>query len=534
MQTDEIRRCARDPHYFLNTYAKIPHPVKGPVIFKTFPFQDDCLKAFVSNRYVIVNKSRQLGLTTLATAYAAWLLIFHRNKEVLVMATKLKTAMGLIRKVKHVVNSLPKWLVLPKIVEDNKQSLIFGAPSNSRVEAIPTAPDAGRSEALSLLIIDEAAHINNFDELWTGLNSTLSTGGRAIIISTPKGVGNQFHTLWKDAQDGTSEFFPILLPWDVHPERDQAWFENECTKLSKKGVAQELLCDFGASGDTYLEASDIEWVSQNIIDPIRREGPERNVWVWKEPIIDDDVKYIISADVGRGDSNDYSTFHVINTTLAEQVAEYRGKIRPDKFANLLAEYAIKYNNALIAPEKNTYGNHVLIHLIDYIGYTNIYYENKKHAPVGDYVQPNSVSNAGFDMQKGSRENVLTKLEEVIRNRVFKTYSSRLYDEFKTFIMKGRKPQAQKSCNDDLVMALAIGLYLFDVSGTHSHFATKLNSAMLGGFGMSHNDFENLSNNGNEVLPSWTGMVPYAGGTGIEANKKRKKNTNPAANMDWLF
>jgi phage FluMu gp28-like protein len=216
-QVDEITRCARDPLYFFNTYVKVSHPTKGPVPFKTFGFQDDCVKAFIENRFVIVNKSRQLGLSTLSAAYAAWLLIFHKNKEIIIMATKLKVAMNFIRKVKFCVQSLPKWLVLPKIAEDNKQSLVFGAPSNSRIEAIPTAADAGRSEALSLLIVDEAAHVSDFEELWKGLYPTLSTGGRAIIISTPKGVGNWFHKLWVDAQDKVNEFYPIELPWQVHP-----------------------------------------------------------------------------------------------------------------------------------------------------------------------------------------------------------------------------------------------------------------------------------------------------------------------------
>lgn len=533
-QTDEIRHCARDPIYFMNTYCKVSHPIKGPIPFKTYGFQDECVKAFIEHRFVIVNKSRQLGLSTLAAAYAAWLLLFHRNKEIIIMATKLAVSQNFIKKVKFCIRNLPKWLVLPKIEKDNDRSLCFGAPSNSRIEGIPSAADAGRSEALSLLIVDEAAHVADFEELWKGLYPTLSTGGRALIISTPKGVGNQFHKLWVDAELKNNEFHPISLPWDVHPERDQTWFDEQSSNMSPKAVAQELLCDFLASGDTYLDAAEISWVGSCVKDPIRREGYDRNVWIWADPLTDPSVKYIISADVGRGDA-DASAFCVLCTITGEVVAEFKGKIRPDYFARLLMEYGKKYNNALICPERNTYGNHVLIELINN-KYTNIFFENKRHVFIGDYVTPEDISSAGFDTQRDSRKKIITKLEEVIRNRQIKVYSRRLWDELKTFVTFHDKPQALKNCQDDLIMALAIAVWLFDTSGVDGQFADQLNRSMLAGFGVSVNDFNNMAGNGNDVLPAWTGLVPYMGG--LEQQPAAKQNVagrrNDITDMSWVW
>ena len=40
----EIVKCAKDPIYFINTYARISHPQKGPIPFRTYPFQDEVLK----------------------------------------------------------------------------------------------------------------------------------------------------------------------------------------------------------------------------------------------------------------------------------------------------------------------------------------------------------------------------------------------------------------------------------------------------------------------------------------------------------
>ena len=115
---------------------------------------------------------------------------------------------------------------------DNRTS--FELSNGSQIKASSTSADAGRSEALSLLIVDEAAFVRNFDELWMGLYPTLSTGGRAIVLSTPNGVGGQYYDLWMQAESGENVFNAIKLPWDVHPDRDDAWFLEETRNMSKK------------------------------------------------------------------------------------------------------------------------------------------------------------------------------------------------------------------------------------------------------------------------------------------------------------
>ena len=148
----ELLKCGRDPVYFINNYIKVAHPLKGLIPFSLYPFQKDCVKSFNSNRFNIVLKARQLGLSTTSAAYITWLLLFHRNKNVVVMATKLDTAGNLVKKVKLAMKSLPEWMMITKIVVNNRNS--FQLDNGSQVKAISTSGDAGRSEALSLLVID--------------------------------------------------------------------------------------------------------------------------------------------------------------------------------------------------------------------------------------------------------------------------------------------------------------------------------------------------------------------------------------------
>ena len=149
-QVKEIIKCGKDPVYFFNKYLKIQHPVQGLIPFNTYPFQDDCVQDFIDHRFNIILKSRQLGLSTLTAAYATWMALFQKDKNILIIATKLSVAQNFIKKVKVMIRSVPKWLVLPTIVSNNKQLIEFS--HGSSIKAIPTSDDAGRSEALSLLM----------------------------------------------------------------------------------------------------------------------------------------------------------------------------------------------------------------------------------------------------------------------------------------------------------------------------------------------------------------------------------------------
>jgi len=83
----EIVKCGKDPAYFLDTYCKISHPTKGQIPFKTWDFQKELLQKFNDYRYNIILKSRQLGISTITAGYVIWLMLFHRDKNILVIAT---------------------------------------------------------------------------------------------------------------------------------------------------------------------------------------------------------------------------------------------------------------------------------------------------------------------------------------------------------------------------------------------------------------------------------------------------------------
>jgi hypothetical protein len=485
-QIAEIVRCGKDPTYFFNSYVKIQHPTRGTIPFKTYPFQDDCVDSFRDDRFVIVVKGRQLGLSTLVAAYSVWLALFHKDKNILIIATKLSVAQNFIKKSKTIIANLPEWMILSPIVTNNRQLLELS--NGSSIKAIPTSDDAGRSEALSLLIVDEAAFVRDFDTLWTGLYPTLSTGGRAILLSTPNGVGGQYYKLFTDAEAGLNEFKPVRLNWDVHPERDQAWFDKETRNLTQREIAQEYLCDFAASGETFLGDQDIEWLRSLVRSPAEKAGFDRNVWIWERA--KPDHKYVISADVARGDGKDYSTFHIFDTTSDEVVAEYKGKVSPDRFGDMLIEFGKLYNDALICPENNSFGYSTLVRMKD-SGYKKIYSNKNRGAFLGGFVPDLEADSLGFTTSSKTRPLILNKLEETLRNKKIKIYSSRFYEELKTFVWSDNKVQAMKGENDDLVMSLAIGCWLFD-SDNETTDQRAIAAALIGSMAKKSLTFDGAS------------------------------------------
>ena len=471
-QVKEILTCGKDAVYFMRNYVKIEHPMTGVIPFDTYPFQDDCVRDFQAHRFNIVLKSRQLGLSTVTAAYCVWYSLFKKNKNILVIATKHSVAINFIKKVTTILENLPKWLFLTSY-ELTKQKVTFS--NGSSIKAIPTSADAGRSEALSLLVIDEAAFIRNFDEIWTGLKPTMNTGGSAIVISTPNGQHGMYYKLWVDAMAKVNGFNPVFLPWTVHPEHDQAWFDKETNGLDPRSIAQEFLCDFVASGGTFLSSDVMNHLRSVMKQPIRKESENELVWIWKDQ--EPGRRYILSADVARGDSSDFSTFHVIDWESKFVCAEYMGKVKPDCFADIIEVYGKKYNNALLAIEKNTYGFFTNSKLKDK-GYSPMYYKNTKGDPfIFKPENPDDVP--GFDTQSDTRPVALGRLEESVRNKSLILHSQRSYDQFQSFIWKGQKAQAaNKDSHDDLIMSLSIACYVMGSSSAKVVNNYELEKAML--------------------------------------------------------
>jgi hypothetical protein len=255
--------------------------------------------------------------------------------------------------------------------------------------------------------------------------------------------------------------------------------------MSKRQVAQELLCNFNTSGDTVIHPDDLVWVQGNIKDPIYRTGYDRNFWIWDK--FDGNNQYLLTADVARGDGADNSVFHVLKLNTMEIVAEYQGKPTLDMYSKILFDAGMEYGGCLMVVENNGIGISILEKLVD-LGYPNLYYSMKSTHEFVEARQGETIDRAipGFTTSTKTRPLVVAKLEEFIRNKMLTTYSSRLYHEFKTFIWNNGKPQAMRSYNDDLIMAIAIGCWVKDTALQVNKREVEYKKAMISSMYKSDN------------------------------------------------
>ena len=482
----EYARCATDPVYFLGKYGVIQHPLKGKVNFNLYDFQEKSLKSFMEHDYNIVLKARQLGLSTLTAGYALWMMTFQQDKNILVIATKQETAKNLVTKVRVMHANLPGWLKQP-CVEDNKLSLRY--KNGSQIKAVASSEESGRSEALSLLIIDEAAFIDKIDTIWGAAQQTLATGGRALVISTPNGVGNFFHKTWVGAENGTNDFNFIRLHWSVHPEREQAWRDEQDKLLGPSLAAQECDCDFITSGRGVIDGLLLENLKESSVrEPMEKRGIDSNYWIWQPPNYT--KNYVVSADVSRGDGTDYSAFHIIDVESLEQVAEYKGKISTQDFGNMLVNVASEYNNALLVVENNNIGWAAIQQVIDR-EYPNLFYTSKdlqyvdvQHQMTNKYRSQERNMVPGFSTTSKTRPLIVAKLEEMFREESVVVHSQRLIDELFVFIYNGNRAEAMQGYNDDLVMSFAIALWVRDTALRLRSEGIELSKRAIQGIGQN--------------------------------------------------
>lgn len=438
----ELEKCSSDPAYFINNYVNVVHPVKGVMPFKLFPFQERMIYEINDHRFSIVKKFRQAGITTLAAAYSLWRIIFKDHQNIMVVSIGDRESRAFLERVVSMYDDLPKWLK-PAEVERNKHVLKLS--TGSKIKSQPAG--AGRGESVSLLIVDEAAFVDDMREFWMAIYPTISTGGAACIISTVNGMSNLYYELYRDATAGKNKFHIVDIKWQEHPWYTDDWYEETRPNMSEKAWLQEYECEFLGTGDTFIDRHTLTRLKDTTSEEWSSKYTHR-MRVWQEP--QPYYNYLISVDSSYGREKDHSAFHVINLYNGEQVAEFYSNTTPvSKFAEIIAKEGYHYNTAYVQVERNGLGMALIEQLWEILEYDNLIMDDK-----GEF---------GVMLTNKTREVLLADLEESIRKGKLKINSSRTVDELMTFVINEEtgKVEADDGYNDDLVMSLALAAYSMD-------------------------------------------------------------------------
>ena len=567
----EYAKCMKSTPYALKTYLQTyDNTVSKYVPLELFPDQISLVEDYENYNENIALKYRQAGVSTVTAAWSSKKLVFAKKnspEKVLIIANKLDTAVEVANKIRGFTDQWPSWVGVGFSAEKNSQRH-FKLTNGCEVKAVATSKDALRGYTPTILIFDEAAYIEADGDFWAACMASLSTGGKVIVVSTPNGYDAIYYEIYDQALKGMNEFKVSEMVWWKDPryakdlslinvkdiihyylnrneypnveiieynnkeknfdeirqlisqgyKPNSSWYESMVKKLKydTRKVNQELECAFLGSGDNVFNSDMLEDLRVNMVKEPPTKMMGGGLWIWKEPEIG--KKYIMGVDVSRGDSEDFSTFQIVDFDTREQVAEYVGKLPPDTLAEICYKWGNMYNAFIVVDITGGMGVTTSLRLRE-LGYRNVYVDGVDVSNKWQYDPKATEKIPGINFN-AKRVQIIATFEEYLRHG-FRINSSRLLNEMNTFIYMNGRPDHQKGQHDDLIMSVAMALYVGETSFSSLNKVTNQTKAMIDSWTVNTNEF-NRRQFMDPVIPQQ------------QENFKREATKSDYENYLWLF
>jgi hypothetical protein len=459
---EDIARWKRDFFAWVEeSEAKIWTP-RGVVPFTPWNYQRRYISLIQDKHFVIVLKTRQLGLSTITAAFVAWGLAFYPDFKVGVISKKGSDASEFINKIRTTLDGyildprLPKHL-RPKKIADNARSLVLDI--GSRVESAAATADALRSRTYHLIIIDEAAFAKYIEQFAAASLPTITPSIYAlqeanpmgypwgiVIISTPNGkvgTGKWFYERWMEAVNGKSVYTPFRIHYSEVEELGEEWAQlMKDVLIEPERIRQEMELDFDASHDTFLEYDTLRQI---------QIAPEPYTFTVEGQLItsvlapQDLGDLVLGVDVATGmaanDNADYTAIEGIDLETGYEMIAWKGRLPRLAMREFLYALVKTLPVKLVCIERNSIGIELIL---DMMGYPSVplYYYRDGHA--------------GFPTTIATRPYLLSLLRQTITEDPACVRLPNLVEELRAF-KGGTKPQAEQGEHDDAVLAFALAL-----------------------------------------------------------------------------
>jgi hypothetical protein len=455
-QLDDFLKCC-DPEtgylYFMDNFFMIQHPTRGAMQYHPWGFQEKLIETYHKYRYSISLMPRQTGKSTSAAGYLLWYAMFVPDSTILIAAHKYAGAQEIMQRIRYAYENCPDH-IKAGVTTYNKGSLDF--ENGSRIVSATTTENTGRGMSISLLYLDEFAFVRPSiaTEFWTSITPTLSTGGKAIITSTPNSDEDQFALIWKQANKtedefgnttelGVNGFKAYRAYWNEHPERDEKWATEMRAQLGEDRFKREMDCEFLIADETLINPNTLFKLEG--IEPTHRMGQVR--W-YKKP--EKGNLYVVALDPSLGTGSDPAAIQIFEANTTTQIGEWKhNKTDIPNQVKLLAQIN-KYiaectgepNNIYYSLENNTIGEAALISLNEF-GESNV---------PGIFLSEPGKKRKGFNTSQKPKLVACTKFKTLLESGKMTVYSRSLISELKAFVASGGSYAAKIGEHDDLVMA----------------------------------------------------------------------------------
>jgi hypothetical protein len=469
-QLEEFVRCAdpvTGPQYFMDNFFFIQHPVRGKLLYHPFEYQKRLIDTYHNFRFSISMMPRQTGKSTSAAGYLLWYAMFVPDSTILIAAHKYTGSQEIMQRIRYAYELCPDH-IRAGVTSYNKGSIDF--ENGSRIVSATTTETTGRGMSISLLYCDEFAYVRPTiaKEFWTSISPTLSTGGKAIITSTPNSDEDQFALLWKGANRmedeygnptdvGVNGFRAYRSYWNEHPDRDETWAREQQAQLGDDRFRREMDCEFIIDEETLIAPAKLfDLVG---VDPIYKMGQVR----WYQRPRKDRI-YVVAMDPSLGTGGDPAAIQVFEANNTEQIAEWRhNRTTIPEQVRILADIIKHLNETAQSPadiyysiENNTIGEAALISLAEF-GEENIqgYFlsEPKRGGGTRRYRK-------GFTTTHKEKLSACNKLKILVETGRMKLRSKNLIGELKNFVASGTGYAAKIGETDDLVMSTLLAVRMF--------------------------------------------------------------------------
>jgi len=470
----ELVKCRKDPIYFMKNYIKIQHPKRGTIKFNMYEYQERFVECMHNNRYVITLQPRQCGKTLTAAMYLLWFAMFYEPEKnaddldegdadvssdatILIASKNQAHALEIAERVRFAYEELPNW-IKPGLKYWNRHSVWFD--NGSRIVSEATTEKTGRGLSITKMYLDELAFISPRiqEQLWASLAPTLSTGGSAIISSTPNGDTELFAQLWRRAMSGQIDaadgpvigFKPFSVHWREHPERSDAYWQEMIALLGELKTRQEVGCEFLSSDAMLISSMKLQQITSKTV---HHEDMGFKFWVPDESLGGSHQTYMVSLDPATGSGKDFSVIEVFDFPGLNQIAEYRTNDVniPLLYAKLkwiimkLGEYAGRGRaEVLWTFERNGIGEAV-----------SALYQNDEKQPEHAELFCDVPGKFGVYTTGKSKILACLQMKQLIEkvNNGMTINSEHLLFELKNFVAKGGSYEAKAGATDDAVMAV---------------------------------------------------------------------------------
>lgn len=525
----EYAKCAFNPAYTIETYFNtFDKTQEGYVPFLLFDGQKKLINNYEKNRFNLVLKYRQAGISTVTAAYCGVKTAFapETNPErILILANKQETAIEFQTKIIDFIKQLPRWVNVSFKKSAQKHVVLN---NGSQIKAVATSPDALRGYTPTILIMDEAAFIEGGQPLWSACLAAVGTGGKIFLISTPNGLDEIYYEAYSGSISNTNKFVITHLKWWNDPrfnkdlklvktnnivewiqkpvnERTESvyesaltlhndilqkmisegykphstWYENMCRdmNLNQRMINQELECHFIGSGDNVIHGDIIKQQEElNVQEPVFKDSEwDGLLWIWKMP--QKGHRYIAACDVSRGDSDDFTGYTIIDFDTFEQVLEYQGKIPPDVAAVLINHYSVMYNALTTVDITGGMGIATTSKLKELNFPQKLFHYDNHENDYYSLPAPDAIPGINF-ASKNRRSQIIAALEEAVSRGGFKIRSIRTTNELKRFVYKNGKPDHMKGSHDDCIMPLGMCIFVANTAFKKLQSSENQTKAML--------------------------------------------------------